>query len=291
MIDMQDILCALKVAEEKSITSAANKLFLTQSAVSQKITKVEKELGLTLFIRGNRSVELTDAGRFFVEKASNVDYAWRDLFFSMEHFSSMEDNKFFVGLPPLANFSEISSLLSGFAASHPHWQVNALSEVAGLQYENLLNGNLDFSFERGSINAPKMPKYITAVPLKEDSLWILLHKDDPLAQKGFLADFPDLTGYHMLINNPRNIHDFDQVVQITYSVCQDSFSPNMIMKPGIFIPLPESVCHCVTAQYPHLRAVSCKDRFPICLYLLYRSDKQNVEKHPFYQYVINYYQE
>lgn len=289
MIDMQDILCALKVAEEKSITSAASKLFLTQSAVSQKISKIEKELGLTLFIRGNRSAELTDAGRYFVTKASNLQFAWRDFFFSMEHFSSMNENKFFVGLPPLVNFSEIPALLSGFVSSHPHWQINTLLEVAGSQHENLLNGKLDFSFDRGSLNTPRMPKYITAVPLKEDSLCVLLHHDDSLVKKGVLSDPSDLTGYHMLINDPHNTHEFDQAAQITYSVCQDSFSPTMITKPGIFIPLPESSCDSITAQYPHLRAIPYKDKYPICLYLLYRSDKQNIEKHPFYQYVRNYY--
>ena len=56
MIDIQDILCVLAVAEEKSITKAAANLFLTQSAVSQKITRVEKELGMKVKVEREGSV-------------------------------------------------------------------------------------------------------------------------------------------------------------------------------------------------------------------------------------------
>lgn len=290
MIDMQDILCALKVAEEKSITAAANKLFLTQSAVSQKVTKVEKELGLTLFIRTNRSVELTDAGVFFVTKASALNSAWEDFFLSMEQFSSMDENLCSVGLPPLINYTEIPDLLAGFTMAYPNYQLTTFPEFEGSNYENLLNGKLDFCFERGSVNAPKMPKYITAVPLQNDALSLLLHKDDPLTQKDAPVCLPDLTGYHMLINDAHNTHDMEQAVQITYSVYHDSTSPNMITKTGIFIPLPQSVCTKIIEQYPHLRTVPFENSMPISLYLLYRTDRQNIEKHPFYRYVVDYYQ-
>ena len=290
MIDMQDLLCVLKVAEEKSITAAANKLFLTQSAVSQKVTKVEKELGLALFIRTNRSVELTDAGVFFVTKASALNSSWEDFFLSMEQFSSMDKNQCSVGLPALINFTEIPDLLAGFTMACPNYQLTTFPEFEDSKYKNLLNGKLDFCFDRGSVNAPKTPKYITAVPLRNDTLSLLLHKDDPLTKKSLPVRSSDLTGYHMLINAPHNTHDVEKAAQITYSVCHDSASPSMITKPGIFIPLPQSVCTRILAQSPHLRAVAFEDDMPISLSLLYRTDRQNIENHPFYRYVLNYYQ-
>jgi DNA-binding transcriptional LysR family regulator len=64
--------CAVAVGEELHFTRAARRLHMDQSAVSRHIQKLEAKLGIKLFVRGGRGVELTDAGRGFIPYARNA---------------------------------------------------------------------------------------------------------------------------------------------------------------------------------------------------------------------------
>lgn len=67
----QEILAFLEICRCKSISKAAEKLFISQSSLSTKIRILERKLGYSLFIRGkgSRSVMLTDKGEKFLELA------------------------------------------------------------------------------------------------------------------------------------------------------------------------------------------------------------------------------
>jgi DNA-binding transcriptional LysR family regulator len=61
------IKCFLEIANEKSFTKAASKLYITQPAISRYIASFEKELGLNLFDRSNKQVMLTEAGELYYD--------------------------------------------------------------------------------------------------------------------------------------------------------------------------------------------------------------------------------
>ncbi|NMA93398.1 MAG: LysR family transcriptional regulator, partial [Clostridiales bacterium] len=63
---LRDIAYIVVIQEEKSITKASNKLYVTQPALSQRVRKVESELGITLFNRTSRGVQLTSEGECFL---------------------------------------------------------------------------------------------------------------------------------------------------------------------------------------------------------------------------------
>ena len=78
----QEILAFLEICRCKSISKAAEKLFISQSSLSTKIRILERKLGYSLFIRGkgSRSVMLTDKGEKFLGLAvKNVGFrpGWR----------------------------------------------------------------------------------------------------------------------------------------------------------------------------------------------------------------------
>ncbi|MBV7272561.1 LysR family transcriptional regulator [Clostridium sp. PL3] len=66
MNDIQ-IKCFLEIAYEKSFTKAANKLYITQPAISRYIAAFEKELGISLFDRTNKQISLTPAGEIYYD--------------------------------------------------------------------------------------------------------------------------------------------------------------------------------------------------------------------------------
>ena len=65
------------VARLKSITRSAEKLCLTQSAVSNRVAALEDELGITLLDRRERSFKLTPSGTRFLQYAGAADWTWR----------------------------------------------------------------------------------------------------------------------------------------------------------------------------------------------------------------------
>src|SRR4051794_41767062 len=72
MEDVHQLKSFLAVAENLSFTRAAETLFLTQSAVSHQIADLERDLGVELFIRHGRTIELTAAGRGLGGRARRV---------------------------------------------------------------------------------------------------------------------------------------------------------------------------------------------------------------------------
>ena len=66
-IEVRQLRCVIAVADELHFTRAAQKLHITQSALTRQIRHLELQLGVDLFIRGTRHVEPTDAGRALVE--------------------------------------------------------------------------------------------------------------------------------------------------------------------------------------------------------------------------------
>ncbi len=63
------VLYVLEVADCLSVSRAAERLYVSQSALSQQILKLENELGRPLFIRTTRGVQLTDFGAHFCREA------------------------------------------------------------------------------------------------------------------------------------------------------------------------------------------------------------------------------
>jgi len=76
MLRYQSLKYFTVVAENESITKAAEKLFIGQSGLSVHMKNLEDELGVTLFVRTNRNVFLTEAGKAL--------YEWTSPFFNGE---------------------------------------------------------------------------------------------------------------------------------------------------------------------------------------------------------------
>lgn len=71
-MDIQTLQCFLSVARHLNFTKAAGECHISQTAMSKKINSLENELGVALFYRDNRSVELTPAGTEFLAHTSNL---------------------------------------------------------------------------------------------------------------------------------------------------------------------------------------------------------------------------
>ncbi|NCF00160.1 LysR family transcriptional regulator [Emergencia sp. 1XD21-10] len=291
MIDIQDILCVLEVAKEKSITNAAANMFITQSAVSQKIARTEKELGVTLFDRTNRSVELTEDGIAFAKQGSHLVEEWESFLAEMKKRAEKKAQFLTIGMHALSIYSDLPELIAGFTTAHPNWKVNLSTHNDS--FKSVQGGKIDFFFIFTNMENLAEEYALSQIPLKEDTLCILLHKADSLTSKE-IVEAEDLAGYQLISWNTELMESFPENLGITLTVCEDSFLPSLITKPGSFTLTPKSRCEKIMRQYENIRAIPFKSKgiIPILtLYLVYNPNNPLVETHPFLQYTVDYYKQ
>ena len=71
-MDIKILKYFIAVAEEKTISKAAQKLYISQPALSKQLKELENELDLQLFERGSRNIKLTEDGAFLLTQANEI---------------------------------------------------------------------------------------------------------------------------------------------------------------------------------------------------------------------------
>jgi DNA-binding transcriptional LysR family regulator len=131
------------IAEERSFTRAAERLWIAQPGLSTQIRRLEKELGVKLFERHTRGVDLTAAGELFLERAraalAAADFAratGRDLEAGLV-------GAIRIGIATAAGWQRTPELLATFADERPDVELTVLEAAGGTLLRDLRDGRLD----------------------------------------------------------------------------------------------------------------------------------------------------
>src|SRR6476619_4742412 len=103
-MDLHHLRYFVAVAEEGHITHAAERLGMQQPPLSRLIKTMERELGLLLFNRRPRGVELTEAGRVFHDKARAILAEFDDAFEVTRRTARGEEGRLRLGVTPTGPF-------------------------------------------------------------------------------------------------------------------------------------------------------------------------------------------
>lgn len=114
-MDTKQIEYILKIAEENNITKAAEKLFITQSALNQQLLKLEKELGTPLFHRSRTNWRLTEAGEIYIEGAKAALQIKNTTYNRIYDVVSARKGHLTIGLTPGRGTSHVHCHLPGTA--------------------------------------------------------------------------------------------------------------------------------------------------------------------------------
>src|SRR3954471_5190086 len=131
------------IAEERSFTRAAERLWVTQPGLSTQIRRLESELGVQLFERHTRGVDLTAAGELFLERARTALEA-ADAARSTGH--DLEDGlggSIRLGIVSGAAWGGTAALLGRFGREHPAVELTVVEAYAGTLLRDLRDGRLD----------------------------------------------------------------------------------------------------------------------------------------------------
>ena len=130
------------VAEESSLGRAAQRLHVSQPALGQQINDLESELGLELFARTSRGVQLTEAGRAFLVGGRRALAAAKLAADQAKEAANGDRGRLVIGSIPGAAASIIPSALSRFREQHPLVEITLLLANNRAQVEGVLNGSM-----------------------------------------------------------------------------------------------------------------------------------------------------
>lgn len=183
-IEVRHLLAALVLADELNFTRGAERLCITQSALSKQISQIEKHHGFQLFRRKNKkNVELSEAGRIFVEEArSALLHIDRAVQLGCAAREGSEAN-LAVGHSPDTDQAWVSSVLAIRLPLYPDLRIQLISDFSSELLRSVMTGDLNLAL----VTAPPENSHITAVAFAQTPLCVALPPSHAAAEKESIA--------------------------------------------------------------------------------------------------------
>ena len=167
------------VAEELHFQRAAVRLGIAQPPLSQQIRQLEQELDVELFARGGRRVDLTEAGRVYLEEARDVLQRVARAGVAARRAARGEIGSLAVGVVPSATYGLMPRVFRTFRARNPEVALAVAVMSSGVQVAAIRAGQLQLGFAR----PPFGDETLLAETVSEEPVIIALPDGHPLAER------------------------------------------------------------------------------------------------------------
>ncbi|MGF6535605.1 MULTISPECIES: LysR family transcriptional regulator [Paraburkholderia] len=190
--DLSDLRAFVASADFGSFRAAADSLNISPSALSRRVEKLESALGVRLFERTTRKMELTVAGRSFVEKARNVLAELESSLFGMEDLGRRLTGLVTIACVPSAVSFFLPNALKAYHQTYPGIRVRLIDETSSVVFLAVARGEADFGLTYIGTQEPD----IEFTPILQDPFVLACQRDHPLAGKrsvswAEIAQYPD----------------------------------------------------------------------------------------------------
>lgn len=174
----------ITVYQEMSITHAAEKLHMTQPAVTRSIQEIENYYGVSLFERMNHRLYKTESGNRLYAGALHIVDSFEDLEKEMSDWN--ESGILNVGGNVTLGNTFLPAAASSFQKEYPKLQLKITISNSAFLQQALLNNQLDIALIEGNVSS----EYLFTELLSENRLLLILPKNHPLneADKIYLKD-------------------------------------------------------------------------------------------------------
>jgi DNA-binding transcriptional LysR family regulator len=190
MIDIDGIKAFVTVADARSFSIAANHLHLTQPAVSKRIALLESQMGVRLFDRIGRTVNLTEAGRALEPRARDILMNIEDTQREISNLAGNIGGQLSLATSHHIGLWRLPQVLRKFSQRHPEVSLDLHFMDSEVAHDQIVQGNL----ELGVITLPpKSHERLNAIPIWRDPLVFMCAVDHPLAsqEKFYIEQLPD----------------------------------------------------------------------------------------------------
>jgi DNA-binding transcriptional LysR family regulator len=180
-MELRHLRTIVAVARHRSFTKAGEELYLAQSAISQQIRRLERELGLEVFRRTSRSVELTAEGRVILGYAQRVLAEVDGLHSELEELTGLLRGQLRIGGVYPTGPYDLFGMLADFRAAHPEVAVHMVEDTQDDVIAALRADELDCAFT--ALDPDTLGNEFAATLLWDEELILALPEGHPLCAK------------------------------------------------------------------------------------------------------------
>ncbi|MZR61610.1 LysR family transcriptional regulator [Alcanivorax sp. DP30] len=198
MIDTPTLTAFMAVAETGSFSAAAERLYITQPAISKRIAMLEQQLEARLFDRVGRQIKLTEAGRALLPRARQVLMDVEDMARAIHDLSGEVSGKLRIGTSHHIGLHRLPPVLRQFSRDYPKVTLDIHFIDSEEAWEGVLHGEL----EMGVVTLPPQPdERLHSQVIWQDPLVFMCAPEHPLAKQNNLT-LEALTGHSAILPSP-----------------------------------------------------------------------------------------
>ena len=234
ILDSRHLRLVAEIARAQSVTRAADRLHVTQSAVSHQLRDLEAKLGTPLFLRAGRRMLPTAAGRHLVEVAARVLREIGDAEAVLAKLARNQAGEFRVCTQCHTGYHWLPPLVEVIRRKYPGREIQIAADDTMNPVAALLDGRLDLAI----VNDPPRDHRLRLRPLFEDEHAAIVHPAHPWAARAYIT--PQALAEERLFLYSRSL--------------DDSFVMQRVLRPAgleprqaSFIQLTEAIVEMVKA--------------------------------------------
>ena len=192
------ILYALATARRMNISKAADELFVSQSALSQQLQKLEKELGYRLFERTAHGLQMTDDGALFCEEAESLITHWEQFQKTVRQDTTRKKRHLRICLGSRVYSNGLFQDVIRFFDDHDDLEVTFVTEAGRDFVTGLKDGSVDLAIDRlPTEDFATHQNALYTCSLVREKQCVLMASSDPRAQRDSIS-FRELQGATMI---------------------------------------------------------------------------------------------
>ena len=169
----------LSVAETGAITEAAERIGITQPALSRRLQQLEEHLGVELLVRGRKGVVLTEIGRLVQSEAQGIVARYERMREMVTSHQRLEGGTVRIGGGATAVSYMLPEAIAAFQAAHPQVRFQMREAGSSEIADDVVAGHL----ELGVVTLPVRDRELDVTPLTTDRIVLVARHDHLLARK------------------------------------------------------------------------------------------------------------
>ena len=195
-ISFRQVQAFICVARCATFAEAAEKMFISQPALSSAIKKMETQLGGLLFSRTTRKVELSPEGALFLPVALRLMNDWEEAFSDLHTLFSMGRGKLSIAAMPSFAAGQLPQILQMYQAEFPNIKMSVADIVMELVYKEVREGRVEIGFTFEHEHQEDTVFY----PLFTDRFMVILPSEHPLTARQSIQ-WRDIVSYPFIAMN------------------------------------------------------------------------------------------